>query len=60
MRDFTLKKHTQLLNALQDRGFFFMSFEQSIQSPKDRFVLLRHDVDKLPENSSLTAKIEHD
>ncbi|MBC8179926.1 hypothetical protein H8E88_02270 [candidate division KSB1 bacterium] len=58
--DFTKEKYTQLLKALQDRGFFFMIFEQFIQSPRDRFVILRHDVDKLPENSLLTAQIEND
>ena len=37
-----------------------MNFEQLIISPEDRFVILRHDVDKLPEKSLKTAKIEHD
>ncbi len=36
-----------------------MSFEEYIQNPKEKFVVLRHDVDKLPANSLKTAKIEH-
>lgn len=60
MKDFTIKKYEELLKALVNQGFFFMSFEQFIQRPKDRFILLRHDVDTLPINSLKTAKIEHD
>ena len=60
MKDFTIKKYTQLLEALQSWGFFFMSFEHFIQNPKDRFILLRNDVDRLPANSLQTAKIEHE
>jgi len=60
MKDFTIKKYTQLLKALQDRGFFFKSFEHFIQGPRDRTIVLRHDVDKLPDNSLKTAIIEHD
>ena len=37
-----------------------MSFDQFIRNPKDRVVILRHDVDTLPENSLKTAKLEHD
>jgi len=34
MRDFTLKKYVQLLEALLERGFFFVSFDQHAQEPK--------------------------
>ena len=37
-----------------------MRFEQYIRSAHDKFVLLRHDVDKLPGNSLAVAKIEHE
>jgi len=60
MKDFTIIKYKQLLKALQSRGFFFMSFEQFIKSPKNKFIVLRHDVDKLPLNSLKTAQIEQD
>ena len=60
MKDFSLRKYKQLLKVLQSAGFFFMSFEQLFQSQKNRFIVLRHDVDKLPENSLKTAKIEHE
>lgn len=43
-----------------NRGFFFVNFEEFIQEPKEKFVVLRHDVDKLPENSLKTARIEHE
>ena len=60
MRDFTLKEYTQLLKALQDRGFLFISFKQNIQKSKDEFVVLRHDVDRIPLNSLKTARIENE
>jgi len=36
-----------------------MSFDHYIRKPKNRFIILRHDVDKLPGNSLKTAKIEN-
>jgi len=60
MRDFTLNKYSQLLKAPQDGGFFFISFEQYIQASKERIVILRHDIDKMPFNSLKTAEIEYE
>ena len=60
MKDFTLKKYTKLLNVLQRRGYFIFSFEQFVKNPKNKIIVLRHDVDRLPDNSLKTARIEHD
>ncbi len=45
MKDFTIKKYEELLKALRSRGFFFVSFKEYIQEPKENFFVLRHDVD---------------
>ena len=62
--DFTLQKYDELLRALQDAGYRFVTFEQYC-SDKDalsdnKFVILRHDVDLKAENSRATAKMEHE
>ena len=58
--DFTLKIYTQLLKALQQQGFFFQTFEEFLQEQKPKSIVLRHDVDRLPENSLQTARIENE
>jgi len=61
--DFTLKKYTELLGALKDKNYRFITFKQYCSSKEvlsdDRFVILRHDVDLKAENSLVTAQIEH-
>ena len=60
--DFTLKKYTELLQALKGSGYQFLTFEQYCLNKEIlaevRFVILRHDVDLKAENSLATAKIE--
>ncbi len=56
--DFTVKKYTELLMALKNQNFVFQTFEEFIQSPKEKTIVLRHDVDLLPENSLAFAKIQ--
>ena len=62
--DFTLQKYKQLLIALQQQGYCFITFEQycDMRSKGEempiRYVIMRHDVDLLPRNSFATAKIE--
>ena len=64
MMDFTLRKYRQLLQSLQLQGYQFVTFEQYCASKTEevdtRWVVLRHDVDLLPQNSLATAQIEHD
>jgi hypothetical protein len=54
--EFTIKTYTRLLASLQTAGFSFQTFEDYIKSPKDKVIVLRHDVDKLPQNSLRFAK----
>jgi hypothetical protein len=58
--DFTLKKYKRLIMTLRDQGFCLISFEQSLSKFPDHSIILRHDVDKSPENSLVFAAIESD
>lgn len=67
MRDFTLKTYKRLLEALEANGYTFLTFEeycairQGTSSQKtlpEQYVIMRHDVDKRPEFSVLTAEME--
>jgi len=60
MADFTIKKYTRLLNALRDQGYHFQTFEEFLTRPISRSIVLRHDVDKRPQNSLRLAEIESD
>ena len=64
MRDFTLQTYRQLLNALKQAGYVFMTYETYCEArakhiePAGRFVIMRHDVDSRAGNSLKTAQIE--
>ncbi|MEI6853562.1 MAG: hypothetical protein WCL06_11990 [Bacteroidota bacterium] len=57
--DFTLNKYKQLIENFQKKGYVFQTFLDFIENPKDRVVVLRHDVDKLPGNSLDFAMIQN-
>lgn len=57
--DFTLKEYKNLLRGLLSNGYIFQSFEEFIQNPNKKSVILRHDVDHKPKNSLSTAIIEN-
>ena len=59
MADFKLKNLRELLVTLQSKGYLFSAYLNYIHSPIDKAILLRHDVDLLPENSLATAKLEN-
>jgi hypothetical protein len=56
--DFTITIYKNLLKSLQDAGFFFQTFAESLQSPQQKVIVLRHDVDLLPQNSLRFAQIQ--
>jgi len=56
--DFTLKRYKLLLSALQEQSYSFQSFEEFLKRPHDKSIILRHDVDLLPNNSLKFAKIQ--
>lgn len=56
--DFTLTIYTELLKTLLKQGYIFQTFEEFMTKPMDKAVVLRHDIDKLPENAVAVAEIE--
>jgi hypothetical protein len=57
--DFTLNTYQHLLNTLNQQGFIFQTFQEFIEQANERVIILRHDVDKLPENSLRFAQMQH-
>lgn len=58
--DFTLEIYDALLTSLSAQGFTFNTFEEFVLNPSPhRIVVLRHDIDRLPENALKMAQIEH-
>ena len=60
MRDFTLEILIKLLNELKSSGFKIIPLKDFFDCTEDKLVILRHDVDKSPENSLRFAKIQHE
>ncbi|MBP5693789.1 MAG: hypothetical protein J6W86_08825 [Bacteroidales bacterium] len=57
--DFTLAKYKELLVALKWAGYASLTFSDYMKGERPgKFVILRHDVDKLPCNSLQVARIE--
>jgi len=56
--DFTINTYTSLLKTLQSQGYTFQSFAEFLQNPAERSIILRNDVDRLPENALRFAKIQ--
>lgn len=59
MRDFTVSQYEQLLEHLMRANFAFQRFDEYIEQPLDRVVMLRHDVDARNQNSLRFAQIQH-
>ena len=58
MRDFTLKTYKRLLQKLFKNGYSFQTLKDYTKITEDKVVILRHDVDRLPENALVIANIE--
>lgn len=56
--DFTVSKYIQLLDCLIDNKYQFQTFEEFLEKPYHKSIVLRHDVDLLPVNSLEFAKIQ--
>ena len=64
MLDFTQKKYTSLLEALIEKEYHIIAFEDycscnDYDESNGKYVILRHDVDLKAENSLEIAKIEN-
>ena len=56
--DFTKNIFLQLLKALQSDDYSFFCFKDFLTSDSKKTIILRHDVDLLPQNSLCFAKIQ--
>lgn len=56
--DFTIKTYVKLLDCLKCQNYIFQKFSSFIEFPSERSIILRHDVDILPANSLVFAKIQ--
>ena len=56
--DFTLKVYRKLLATLKEGGFSFQTFEEFLEKPGERVVVMRHDVDLRPGYALVMAKLE--
>jgi hypothetical protein len=60
MRDFTLDTYNQLLATMQEGGYsFFKTKDLFLWQEKPKQISLRHDVDKLPKNSLVLARVQN-
>ena len=58
--DFTVKQYIKLLHSLIEANYTFQTYDEFIQYPKEKIIILRHDVDLLPLNSLHFAKIQNE
>ncbi len=60
VRDFTMAKYGELCRVLLGAGYTPVTVYQYLTDPPDgRVVILRHDVDRKPENALAMAELEH-
>ncbi|MFZ5942017.1 MAG: hypothetical protein ACOYXB_15720 [Bacteroidota bacterium] len=62
--DFTVSLYREFLDSLKPGGYNILTFGQVLSLPSDqlessKFIILRHDVDLLPENSLYFARLQH-
>lgn len=61
MFDFTLHAYRELLVAIKNAGYNFITFGEWCKgNATGKFVILRHDIDKLPANALSVAAIENE
>ncbi len=60
--DFTISKYRELLGALQQAGYRFISLEEylTMEQRPERFVILRHDIDLRAPQALQTAAAENE
>jgi len=59
-RDFTLKVYKELCESINRSGYKPITVKDYLLSiPKKSFVIMRHDVDRKPENALAMAKLEN-
>ena len=58
--DFTFKKYEELCKTIKNLKYPVIRVTDYFKNPdRDKFIILRHDVDKLPENALAMAQLEN-
>lgn len=58
--DFSLNNYSKLIRALLEKKYNFVTFSEYCTGVMyDNYVVLRHDVDELPQNALTIARLEH-
>lgn len=58
-KDFTLEKYEQFLKAALTNNYQLVSYQDYLDNNYSKAMILRHDVDKKPQNSLKTAQLQH-
>ena len=59
--DFTINKYKELVSALKDAGYEFVTYAEYAEGRRaDKLIVMRHDVDKLVERARQLAEVEND
>lgn len=58
-KDFTLYKYEQFLKVAIDEGYQLTSYLDYLKNDFEKVLILRHDVDKKPQNSLKTAQLQY-
>ncbi|RUT79876.1 hypothetical protein [Ancylomarina longa] len=56
--DFTLDIYKKILLCFKTKGYEFQTFSEYLTKPKEKVILLRNDVDRMPENALILASIQ--
>ena len=57
--DFTIKKYKELISALKDAGYEFVTYAEYCEGLRtDKFIVIRHDVDRSVERARRLAEVE--
>ena len=51
MLDFHLDTFEQLVQSIQNNGYRIQTYNSFLSEPKSKTVILRHDVDRNPQNA---------
>ncbi len=58
--DFTIDKYKELLSCMIKCNYEFQTFKEFLTEPKQKVIILRHDVDDLPNHSLRLAKLQNE
>ncbi|MEE1090506.1 MAG: hypothetical protein UH103_03655, partial [Paludibacteraceae bacterium] len=59
--DFTIKKYKELISALKDAGYEFVTYAEYCEGLRaDKLVVMRHDVDMSVERARRLAEVENE